>query len=270
MASVLQFVWRATHWLRLVGGLPLLLVINLRGATPSVQPEGETARPSHHQALAQGRFVFQKNCVPCHGRFGEGDGELVKGWEVLPRNFRLATFKYRSTPYGKLPTDEDLTRTIRRGISGSAMPAFGHLRDEEVKAVIVYLKFLSPAWKDENLQAPAIELPARPGWFADEKLRADQAAFGRSIFRDTCAACHGATGTGDGLAAAGLQDSQGKPIKPADLHKPLRSGPEPEDIFRTIMTGISGTPMMGFNGALNPVAGWQLAAYLLSLQSAKP
>ena len=36
------------------------------------------------------------------------------------------------------------------------------------------------------------------------------------------------------------------------------------------MTGISGTPMMGFNGALNPEAGWQLAAFLLSLQSAKP
>lgn len=265
-----KFVFRITNWLVLVGCLRLLIAVGLWGAAPVAKPEAGAIRAPDHQALAQGRFVFQKNCVPCHGRFGEGDGELVKGWEVLPRNFRLATFKYRSTPYGKLPTDEDLTRTIRRGISGSAMPAFGQLRDEEVKTVIVFLKFLSPAWKDEDLRVPAIDLPARPEWFADEKLRAEQAAYGRALFRDTCAACHGATGAGDGLAAAGLQDSQGKPIKPADLHKPLRSGPEPEDIFRTIMTGISGTPMMGFNGALNPEAGWQLAAYLLSLQPAKP
>jgi mono/diheme cytochrome c family protein len=101
-------------------------------------------------------------------------------------------------------------------------------------------------------------------------LRSEQAAFGRALFRDACAACHGATGAGDGIAAAGLQDSQGKAIKPADLRKPLRSGPELEDVFRTIMTGITDTPMMGFDGAFKVEQGWQLAAYVLSLQPAKP
>ena len=147
------------------------------------------------------------------------------------------------------------------------MPSFAQLREGEVKAVIEHLKVLSPGWKDETAQAQAIELPAPPDWFANQKLRSDQAAFGRALFGDACAACHGATGAGDGSAAAGLQDSLGQAIKPADLRKPLRSGPLPGDAYRTIMTGINGTPMMGFAGALKAEQAWQLAAFLMSLQT---
>ncbi len=240
------------------------------GAIQGAEPAEASARKLDRNTYAQGRFVFQKNCVPCHGRFGEGDGELVRDWDVLPRNFRLATFKYRSTPYGKLPTDEDLTRTIRRGIAGTAMPTFAKLREEEITAVIEFVKFLSPAWKDPTLKGEAVPIPPRPGWFADEKQRGNQAAFGRVLFQESCAACHGASGAGDGLAAAGLRDSQGKPIRPADLRKPLRSGPDPEDIYRTIMTGISGTPMMGFTSALTPEQAWQLSAHLLQPKSRQP
>jgi len=239
-------------------------------ASPGAETVATSARKIDRDTYAQGRFVFQKNCVPCHGRFGEGDGELVKDWEVVPRNFRLATFKYRSTPYGKLPTDEDLKRTIRRGIAGTAMPTFAKLREEELKAVVEFVKFLSPDWKDPELKGEAVPIPLRPGWFADEQQRVIQAAFGRALFQESCAACHGANGAGDGLAAAGLKDSQGKPIRPADLRQPLRSGPHPEDIYRTIMTGITGTPMPGFTGTLTPEQAWQLSAHLLQLQSRQP
>lgn len=222
------------------------------------------------ELFRRGRFVFEKNCVPCHGPYGEGDGELVKGWQVLPRNFRLATFKYRSTPYGKLPTDDDLKRTIRRGISGSAMPSFSQLRADEVEAVIAYIKFLSPAWNDDRLHAQPIDLPPRPGWFDDPARVRQSAEAGRKLFQQSCAACHGDTGAGDGFAAAQLRDNLDKPIKPADLRKPLRSGPDPEDAYRTIMTGINGTPMPGFESTLRPEQTWQLAAFLTTLQAAQP
>lgn len=250
---------RPLRWL--IAGMGWLAAGVLQAAEPAATSTPKIDRNTY----AQGRFVFQKNCVPCHGRFGEGNGELVKDWEVLPRNFRLAVFKYRSTPYGRLPTDDDLIRTIRRGIAGTAMPSFAKLRDEEIKAVLGFVKFLSPAWKDPALRGEPVQLPPRPAWYADEKQRRTQAAFGRALFQDTCAACHGAGGAGDGPAVPGLQDSQGKPIRPADLRKPLRSGPDPEDICRTILTGINGTPMMSFSGSLKAEEIWQLVAYVTSL-----
>lgn len=224
-------------------------------------------KPPDRDLFRQGRFVYQKNCMVCHGRFGEGNGELVRDWEIRPRNFQKAQFKYRSTPYGKLPTDDDLKRTIRHGVSGSAMPIFHHLQDSEIRAVIEYVKFFSPAWKDEKNHAAPIDLPEKPSWFADEKMLKTRAAFGKVLFRETCAPCHGNEGAGNGVAAAGLQSSEGDPIRPADLRLPLRSGPELDDIYRTIMTGITGTPMMGFDGAIKPSEAWQIVAYISELKT---
>ena len=220
------------------------------------------------ELFRRGRFVYQKNCMVCHGRFGEGNGELVRDWDVQPRNFQKAQFKYRSTPYGKLPTNDDLKRTIRHGVSGSAMPVFNQLQDGEIEAVIEYIKFFSPVWKDERNYAEPVDLPAVPQWFAEEKELKKQAAFGRVLFRDTCAPCHGNEGAGDGVASAGLQDIEGHVIRPADLRRPLRSGPEPADAYRAIMTGISGTPMMGFDGSIKPSEVWQIVAYISGLKSA--
>jgi mono/diheme cytochrome c family protein len=238
----------------------------LGAATPAETPAASSSfRPPDRSLFAAGRFVYQKNCQVCHGRFGEGDGELVREWEVLPRDFTQARFKYRSTPAGKLPTDADLERTIRRGISGSAMPVFQHLRDEEVRAVIEYLKSFSRAWKDPANHAAPVPMTRRPAWFAAEAERSRQAAAGRVLFGNLCASCHGAGGAGDGSAAVSLVDADERPIKPADLRQPLRSGPDPEDVYRTILTGITGTPMMGFSGTLDDRQVWQLAAHVLSL-----
>lgn len=240
----------------------------MAAAATGSPPDSAGFRPPDRGLFAAGRFVYQKNCQVCHGRFGEGDGELVREWEVLPRNFAQARFKYRSTPSGKLPTNADLERTIRRGISGSAMPIFQHLRDEEVRAVIEYLKSFSRSWKDPANHAEPVPLSQRPGWFADEMERPKQAAAGRKLFGNLCASCHGTGGAGDGFSAMTLVDADERPIKPANLSQPLRSGPDPEDVYRTIMTGITGTPMLGFNGTLSDEQVWQLAAYVLSLQAA--
>ena len=64
-----------------------------------------------------------------------------------------------------------------------------------------------------------------------------------------CWECHGQTGKGDGEKAAGLKDDFGFPILPADLTSgQFKSGPSVEDIFRTMSTGLSGTPMPILSG----------------------
>lgn len=111
------------------------------------------------ETVQQGRAVYLKNCVPCHGPAGDGRGEMGLTVRPRPGDFRAAVFKFRSTPSGFLPTDDDLARTIHLGLTGTAMPTFQTLRESEVRAVVAYVKSFSSRWrKAENYAAP---LPAQ-------------------------------------------------------------------------------------------------------------
>ena len=88
-------------------------------------------------------------------------------------------------------------------------------------------------------------------------------AHGKDVWQNAkCWECHGQTGKGDGEKAAGLKDDFGFPIRPADLTSgQFKSGPAVQDIFRTMSTGLSGTPMPSYRDSL-PEAG-PLGARLL-------
>jgi cytochrome c oxidase cbb3-type subunit 2 len=85
-----------------------------------------------------------------------------------------------------------------------------------------------------------------------------------------CWECHGQTGKGDGEKAAGLKDDLGFTVVPADLTSgQFKSGPRVEDIFRTISTGLSGTPMPTYRDSLSEDDRWALSYYILALSAFK-
>src|SRR5688572_18997738 len=69
----------------------------------------------------RGRALFAKHCAPCHGPEGRGDGEFASMLNPPARDFGRGNFKITSTASG-LPTDEDLYKTLRRGMLPSLMP----------------------------------------------------------------------------------------------------------------------------------------------------
>lgn len=215
----------------------------------------------------KGRHIFEKQCVPCHGERGRGDGPWAEELTHKPRNFRSGVFKFRTTPYGKLPTDDDLRRTIRSGISGTAMPMFQKLSDSDVSGLIVYLKSFSRRWKDEELLADPLTLPETPQWFRHHDSVQKHASTGASKFAEVCSTCHGEKGRGDGPASKTLVDIWENPIVPADLtNEHHKSGDTPADLYRTIATGLDGTPMVGFSETLSEEEIWQLVAFIKSKQ----
>jgi cytochrome c oxidase cbb3-type subunit 3 len=121
-------------------------------------------------ALALGQSVFGDNCATCHGAGGTGG----KGYP----NLRDDTWLWGT---GKL---EDIQYTITHGVRTGEpgarqiqMPAFGRdgmLNDGQISDLTEYVVALS-------------------------HRAADKAAVARAapLFRDQCAACHGAAGTGD-------------------------------------------------------------------------
>ena len=230
---------------------------------------GEVAKPGQlsFEVYFLGRDIFQRSCIICHGERGDGNGEMAKDLPIKPRSFREGWFKFRTTPYDKLPTDDDLRRTIRSGLSGTAMGAFKTLRAEELDAVIAYVKTFSRRWRNEENYAATMAFPREPEWFVRKEELRTHAERGRAVFTVICSACHGAQGDGTGPAAQGLKDSWGHAVKPADLRSPyLRCGDGPADIFRILSTGLSGTPMVSFAQTLTEEQRWDVAAYVLSLR----
>ena len=135
-----------------------------------------------------------------------------------------------------------------------------HLSEKERWAVAEYLKTFSPRFKSEKTPEP-IAIPAQPS------PNAERVALGKKMYTDAgCNQCHGAEGKGDGTSAKELKDDWDEPIAPTDLTvKPFKSGPEPEDLYRTISTGLNGTPMPSYADALTPEERWSLVFYILSI-----
>ena len=67
-----------------------------------------------------------------------------------------------------------------------------------------------------------------------------------------------------------MKDDFGFPIRPTDLTRgQFKSGPAVEDIFRTLSTGLSGTPMPSFRDSFSDEDRWASAYYVLSLSAFK-
>jgi DMSO reductase family type II enzyme heme b subunit len=214
-----------------------------------------------------GATVYAKYCAQCHNDNGDGRGIAAPYLEPPPRDLTSGKYKLRSTPTGTVPTDADLERSIRNGLPGTAMPAFPDLTSAELDAVIEHVKAFSPAFEDPEAQGEPIPIPSSPPY--SEEL----AARGKEIFQANCITCHGQLGRGDG-GTAPLQRDQwhGDSIRVADMWKPwtFRAGPTREDIYRVLITGLDGTPMASYLGALEDADVWAIATWIVSLSGNDP
>jgi mono/diheme cytochrome c family protein len=245
------------RWMLVFAGLVLAFQASVEIATPDNPRQG---RPDP-QNVEVGRRVFEQNCAICHGSFGDGQGMAGMMVRTKPRDFRTGMFKFRSTPSGSLPTDEDLFQTISRGLRGTGMVGQDFLPEGDRWAVVAYLKTFSERFKNDKPQEPVFIPKAPP-------RTPELIAQGREIYQKAeCFKCHGTEGRGDGPSATDLKDDWGYSIQPADLTRPLKRGSTTEAIYKTLMTGLNGTPMPSYEGALTDEELWALSFYVASLNT---
>lgn len=269
-----------------------------RFGTPAA-PTGEAFGLSA-ESLKAGSDVYRKSCLNCHGITGNGRGPAGPFLNPLPRDFRRGEFKFVSTG-GPKPGRDDLLRTLRRGLPGSAMPPFGKIGDDRLDSLADYVIYLSARGEVEfHLIRAILEFGATPeatdaeadaavdrvaaSWRAaaaadvgprtipdianegpDDPAYAASVRRGRRLFTDPqgpgCFKCH----SDYGRRAQPRYDAWGLPVRPRDLtRRPRRGGGRPIDIYHRLRCGIGPSGMPSF-GHLSERDVWDLVRFVSAL-----
>lgn len=159
-----------------------------------------------------GRTLYNNNCAICHGNDGHGGVGIPL---ALPSFLEQVSDQY-------------LHRTIRIGRPGRVMPSFYKLSNEEIDAIIAYIR----SWHKQ---------PA-PSW--DDTPIKGNADNGRTLFASHCASCHGDQARGG--KGTGVMFSRPKELPitaPALNNQGFLNSASDQMIKHTIMNGRKETPM---------------------------
>ena len=242
----------------------LASVVALAMASTGCTPEPTGAENYSHEIVLQGQRVYDQHCAGCHGVDGKGEGPAAAFLNPKPRDFTAAKFKFRSTPSSFLPTDEDLMRTLVRGVHSTSMPSWRLLSDSDRKALVQYLKTFSENWQDEEYLAPAVPLPGAPKDLDSEEWIKKG---GELYVSQACYSCHGFDGSTRGASNTDLRDYKDRRIVPLNFSvRSPKGGSNPEDYYRAFTTGLDGSPMPVY-AHLAPEQRWALVSYAMALKT---
>lgn len=221
---------------------------------------GAEYRPVDRDLYQHGQQLYAALCAECHGVEGDGQGPRAAEFVPRPRNFQIASFKFRSTALFDAPTAADLARTISRGIEGSygrSMPAFADLSERDLAGLVEVIRVFGAL---AEMGAP-LAAPARPP--VPDLTR------GSALYREMrCIDCHGSRGDGNGPLAADLTDGESHPIRPtAFVIGKFKGGSQPEDVWFRIYSGVDGTPMPSFGRNMKAEDIWHLVGFVLSFRT---
>ncbi|HTB92256.1 MAG TPA: cbb3-type cytochrome c oxidase subunit I [Candidatus Sulfotelmatobacter sp.] len=205
--------------------VPIAMTGGYSNSAPVLHP---ASNPGDLQdEISRGQALFAANCASCHGASGIGDGKAAPSLLPKPANLTAARF-----------SDQRLSSVLWNGIVGSSMPPWRQLPTEDLRALVAYVDSLHLA-----AAAPATQEVA-------------SLEVGKALFAAACASCHGATGAGNGPAAAALAP----PPTNFRLKKPTE-----KRAWEVLEDGVPGTAMPPWKSQLGAVERHTLVAYVRSL-----
>jgi mono/diheme cytochrome c family protein len=236
------------------------------------------------ETLNRGARAYMTSCRPCHGALGDGRGPQGVGMSPPPRDLTLGIVAFGSAPAGSLWRDEDVVRIVRGGLNDTGMRAWSDVSDQDLGAIVQFMKTLAPRFRTEEPQEPVAVAPDPWGGRA-----AEAAARGREVYHGLarCQACHpayarqaeierwaGAAGVRaeprpDPTRPLAVRSDFGQPVPATDFRagplRAVRSGHEAEDLYRAVAAGLGGTAMPTWKGVLPERDLWALVHYLEAL-----
>nr|HEX4318354.1 c-type cytochrome [Kofleriaceae bacterium] len=231
-----------------------LVVVVAVTALALAGPQKAAPPPPQDPHTMAGWDLYNQYCLACHGYAGDGRGPAAPFNWAQPRSFVAGDYKWRSTPAGQPPLDDDLRLTIQQGVPGTSMPPFvSVLSATDLDRMVAIVKAFAPTAFAKP--GTALQLGAAPAFAPDR---------GRTLWaKSGCAACHGDDGKGDGPAMK---------VHPYDLTAlPLRRPRTADDqdarrraAALSIATGIAGTAMPSYTGGTPEADIWALADFVVA------
>ena len=93
--------------------------------------------------LLEGRNLYMRHCLHCHGVSGDGNGPTAPYLNPPPRDYRRGEFKFTSTAVGVKARRDDIHLVLQNGIPGTSMPSFALLKANELTALVEYVRWLA-------------------------------------------------------------------------------------------------------------------------------
>ena len=178
------------------------------------------------QQVEQGAELFQKDCAGCHGSTGRGDGFIAEVLLRKPKDLAATRYSVRR-----------LSQVLWNGKRGTAMPSWRGLPQADLGALAAYVQSLHPPAKADEISPVSLQR-------------------GNQVFLQNCAPCHGASGDGQGTAAAALLP------EPANFQS---KQPDADYILQVLSEGIPGTGMPAWNNQISESDRRALAGFVRSL-----
>ena len=203
-------------------------------------------------ALAQPAEIYLNYCGRCHGDEGNGKGKIAIYLDPFPRDLTKAGFMNSKT-------EERLINSIKTGVGGTSMPAWGRvLTEEQVRGVLEYIQrsfVRDPRRALKPRQAPDANPVA---------MSAESVARGDRIFQQRCAGCHGKKGDGKGPNSIDILPRP-RNLRNADFMTSVSD----RRLFESILYGVQGTAMPPWIDGLSQQNVGDLVNYLRSFNQKK-
>jgi mono/diheme cytochrome c family protein len=141
---------------------------------------GSAMAGEHHKFIPgvtrPGATLYHNYCSVCHGDKGDGESRAKEGLDPPPRNY--------TTPEAAVDlTRERMIKAVTYGRPGSAMIGWGaELSEPEIEAVVDYVRTKFMKLGNDSV----------PHAVPNSKLLASR---GGILYMQSCAMCHGETGT---------------------------------------------------------------------------
>lgn len=170
--------------------------------------------------------LYKELCQRCHGDKGDGHGQIAIYLDPYPRDFTKAGFMNSKTP-------ERLLASIKNGVPGTSMPAWGKvLKEEQMQALLDHLQ--KNYTKEARRPLKERKVPEQN----PVAMNAESVSRGEKMFVQRCGGCHGRKADGKGPNSLDILP------RPRNLQNTaFVEAVTDRRFFESILYGVQGTAM---------------------------